>query len=157
MELKRIKEIMAAMQKAGATRLRLKEKEEEIELEMGHMIPMAYEAMQPTRMMASKPSKPGDIPASLLPPVDQGEKGVEEVTGNYVTSPMVGTFYETPSPEDPPFVKVGDRVEKETVVCIIEAMKVMNEVKAGVAGTVTQVLVENSHPVEFGTKLFLIS
>ena len=70
---------------------------------------------------------------------------------------MVGTFYNTPSPEDPVFVKPGDKVEKHSVVCIIEAMKVMNEVKAGVAGTIVEVLVENGHPVEFGTKLFRVS
>ncbi len=81
----------------------------------------------------------------------------EEVVGVYVSSPMVGTFYSSPSPEDPHFVKVGDRVEKHTVICIIEAMKVMNEVKAGVAGTVAEVLVENGQPVEFGTKLFRIT
>ena len=69
---------------------------------------------------------------------------------------MVGTYYASPSPEDPFFVKIGDKVEKNTVVCIIEAMKVMNEVKAGVSGTVSQILIESGHPVEFGTKLFKI-
>lgn len=79
-----------------------------------------------------------------------------EVAGTYVTSPMVGTYYASPSPEDAHFVKVGDKVEKHTVVCIIEAMKVMNEVKSGHAGTVAEILVENGQPVEFGTKLFRI-
>lgn len=81
----------------------------------------------------------------------------EESPGTFITSPMVGTFYASPSPEDPPFVKVGDKVEKGTVVCIIEAMKVMNEVKAGTSGTIAEVLVESSHPVEFGTKLFRVT
>lgn len=81
----------------------------------------------------------------------------EIATGTFVTSPMVGTYYTTPSPDDPPFIKVGDKVEKHTVVCIIEAMKVMNEVKAGVSGTISEILVENGHPVEFGTKLFRIT
>lgn len=81
----------------------------------------------------------------------------DEVSGVFVTSPMVGTYYSTPSPDDPAFVKVGDRVEKHTVVCIIEAMKVMNEVKAGVSGVVAEILVENGHPVEFGTKLLRIT
>lgn len=80
-----------------------------------------------------------------------------ESVGLFVTSPMVGTYYFTPSPDDPSFVKVGDRIEKHTVVCIIEAMKVMNEVKAGVAGTVAEILVDNGNPVEFGTKLFRIT
>lgn len=81
----------------------------------------------------------------------------ESASGTYITSPMVGTFYAAPSPEDPPFVKVGDRVEKGTVVCIIEAMKVMNEVKATTSGTIAEILVESSHPVEFGTKLFRVT
>lgn len=80
-----------------------------------------------------------------------------ETASVYVTSPMVGTFYETPSPDDPAFVRVGDKIEKQTIVCIIEAMKVMNEVKAGVSGIVAEILVENGHPVEFGTKLFRIT
>lgn len=77
--------------------------------------------------------------------------------GTYITSPMVGTFYSSPSPEDPPFVKPGDQVEKGSVVCIIEAMKVMNEIKAGITGTIVEILVENGHPVEFGTKLYRVN
>ena len=76
--------------------------------------------------------------------------------GSYVISPMVGTFYQTPAPDQPSFVKVGDRVTEDTVVCIIEAMKVMNEVKAGVKGRVAEVLIENGNPVEFGTKMIRV-
>lgn len=80
----------------------------------------------------------------------------QEVMGHYITSPMVGTFYLTPSPGDPPFVKVGDVVTEDAVVCIIEAMKVMNEIKAGVKGRVVEICVDNAHAVEFGTKLFRV-
>ncbi len=80
----------------------------------------------------------------------------EDVTSTFITSPMVGTFYLSPSPEDPTFVKVGDKVDKNFVVCIIEAMKVMNEIKAGLAGTVVEILVDSGQPVEFGTKLFRV-
>ncbi len=76
--------------------------------------------------------------------------------GNYVSSPMVGTFYAAPSANQPTFVKLGDKVSEDTVVCIIEAMKVMNEVKAGQKGEVAEILVDNTQPVEFGTKLFRI-
>ncbi len=75
---------------------------------------------------------------------------------NTITSPMVGTYYSSPSPEDPPFVKVGDSVTEDTIVCIIEAMKVMNEVKAGKSGVIKKLHLENGHPVEFGTKLFSV-
>lgn len=75
---------------------------------------------------------------------------------NTITSPMVGTYYSSPSPEEPPFVKVGDSVTEDTIVCIIEAMKVMNEVKAGKSGVIKKLHLENGHPVEFGTKLFSV-
>ena len=81
----------------------------------------------------------------------------EEVASVYVTSPMVGTFYSSSAPDTPPFIKEGDKIDKNTVVCIIEAMKVMNEIKAGVNGTVVELLVESGSPVEFGTKLFRVT
>jgi acetyl-CoA carboxylase biotin carboxyl carrier protein len=73
-----------------------------------------------------------------------------------ITSPMVGTFYAAPNPESPPFVKVGDHVGPESVVCIIEAMKVFNEIQAEISGRVAAVLVEAGQPVEFGQPLFKI-
>jgi len=73
-----------------------------------------------------------------------------------IKSPMIGTFYRTPSPESASYVEVGTEVSPDTVVCIIEAMKVMNEIKAEVKGTITQVLVENAKPVEFGQPMFKV-
>ncbi len=91
------------------------------------------------------------------PPAAVEEKKGEKKEGNFITSPMVGTFYSAASPDDPSYVKVGDKVEEDTVVCIIEAMKVMNEVKAGKKGKIAEVLMSNSDPVEFGTNLFRIT
>ena len=71
-----------------------------------------------------------------------------------VTSPIVGTFYRAPSPGADPFVKIGDRIEEGTILCVVEAMKLMNEIPSDVAGEVVRIYVENSHPVEFGQKLF---
>jgi acetyl-CoA carboxylase biotin carboxyl carrier protein len=76
--------------------------------------------------------------------------------GHEITSPMVGTFYEAASPESPAYIKVGDSVSEETVVCIIEAMKVMNEIKAETKGVVTEVLAQNGKPVQFGQPLFRV-
>lgn len=73
-----------------------------------------------------------------------------------ITSPMVGTFYAAPSPESPPYVKVGDKVSDESIVCIVEAMKLMNEIEAEVKGEIVEVLVENGQLVEFGQELFLV-
>lgn len=81
----------------------------------------------------------------------------EDDACSYVSSPMVGTVYLAPSPTDAPFIKVGDTIDENTVVCIIEAMKVMNEVKASVKGIVKEVLVESGQPVDFGAKLFKLT
>ncbi len=89
-------------------------------------------------------------PHETLKPAESNSKE------NMIASPMVGTYYSSPSPEEAPFVKVGDSVTEDTIVCIIEAMKVMNEVKAGKSGVIKKLHLENGHPVEFGTKLFSI-
>ncbi len=156
MELKQIKELMAAMEKADIKRLRIKDKEYEIELER-------KEENTPHPMVSyPHPEIHARFPAHATPPY-RGHEPVEtpkaeekKVEGKFITAPLVGTMYHAASPEDSPFVKVGDRVDESTIVCIIEAMKVLNEVKAGMSGTVAEIYVDNSHPVEFGTKLFRI-
>ncbi len=160
MELKQIKELMTAMEKAGMKRVRLKDKNGyELELERKddspaspHPAPSFYSHAEPH----AKFSMHAPMPTHHHSSSESAEQEKKLPDGKYIPSPMVGTLYLTPSPEDPPFVKVGDRVEENTVVCIIEAMKVMNEVKAGMSGTVAEILLENGHPVEFGAKVFRI-
>ena len=82
--------------------------------------------------------------------------GAEETGFTYVKSPMVGTFYRSPSPENPSFVEVNAKVEEKTVVCIIEAMKIMNEIQAETKGSIVEILVENGQPVEYGQRLFKV-
>lgn len=157
MELKRIKEIMNMMRRSQARKLRIKDKDFEIELEMeSYQDERVYVQTVEHRPSPKHGKMTADIPPSINALHPAAEKPPEK-DGNYVTSPMVGTFYASPSPDEPHFVKVGDKVTPQTVVCIIEAMKVMNEVKANTTGTVAEVLVESGHPVEFGSKLFLIS
>jgi acetyl-CoA carboxylase biotin carboxyl carrier protein len=105
-----------------------------------------------SRPMALAASTPSEIAAPATPAEE-----LDLSSSKYISSPMVGTFYYASSPESAAFVKVGDKVEKDTIVCIIEAMKVMNEIKSGISGTVVEILVENGHPVEFGTKLYRIT
>ena len=139
MDLQQIKELMHELEQSRLRKLVLKRGDFELYLEKG--------AVAEARPLPSEPE-----------PVFQSEAALKKASqaGTYVSSPMVGTFYATPAPDQPPFVKVGDRVSENTVVCIVEAMKVMNEVKAGLSGTVAEVLVNNSQPVEFGTRLFRI-
>jgi acetyl-CoA carboxylase biotin carboxyl carrier protein len=101
-------------------------------------------AMAPVSSVAAE-----SAPATPAPP--------EPATNDYMQkSPIVGTFYESPKPGDPSFVKVGDTVAQGQILCIIESMKLMNEIEAEVAGTVVAKLVENGHPVEYGQALFAI-
>jgi acetyl-CoA carboxylase biotin carboxyl carrier protein len=93
---------------------------------------------------------------STAPPASATSEEVKDENLNTVDSPIVGTFYRSPSPEAEPFVKPGDKIQADTVVCIIEAMKVMNEVKAEKSGVIKEILVENATPVEYGQPLLVI-
>lgn len=163
MDLKQIKELMAAMGRAGIKKINIKEKTGyELLLERYDEQPQSsfqrYE--EPHVRFSPPPSShhhaPNPRPTAHEEHFSKSQEEPKKVEGTFVTSPMVGTFYTASSPDDPSFVKVGDIVTENTVVCIIEAMKVMNEVKAGVSGKVAEVCIDNAHPVEFGTKLFRI-
>jgi len=108
--------------------------------------PFPQVSVQPESSASSARTSPAAVPAP----------GADEAGFTYVKSPMVGTFYRSPSPENPAFVDVNAKVEEKTVVCIIEAMKIMNEIQAETKGTVVEVLVENGQPVEYGQRLFKI-
>lgn len=160
---------MAAMGRTGTKKLTLKKKDVELTLErddhytyrtVENFDPVDEHVQQSTFLTRTNHtlSRGSEMPAGRVSsPVLSVETPQEHQNSVFVTSPMVGTFYTSPSPDQPPFIKVGDKIEKHTVVCIIEAMKVMNEIKAGVSGIVAEILVETSQPVEFGTKLFRIN
>lgn len=161
MEVKQINQLMLAMGRTGVKKLILKKETFELHLEREEKAPLR--SFDPSLDIEENPmrqdfEKHRNAGVVAIEPPKQSAKGEEkeDVMSVFVTSPMVGTVYHTPSPNDPHFVKVGDRVEKNTVVCIVEAMKVMNEVKAGMSGTVAEILVEHGHPVEFGTKILRI-
>jgi acetyl-CoA carboxylase biotin carboxyl carrier protein len=98
----------------------------------------------------------GKAPASEPNPVREEPIPAESADGHTIEAPMLGVFYRAPSPGAPPFVDVGTRVEVDTVVCLIEVMKMMNSVQAGVAGTIAEIHVENADPVEYGQPLFRV-
>lgn len=154
MDMKSIKELMATMEKSGLKKVRIKEEKGfEIELEReAEQLPHPHP--HPTHLPHPHVHHPHPHPHHR--PAAEEEKKVEKKEGAFITSPMVGTYYAAASPDDQPYVKVGDHVEEDTVVCIIEAMKVMNEVKAGKKGKIAEVILSNSDPVEFGTNLFRI-
>ncbi len=151
MDMKQIKELMTVMEKAGLKKIRIKE-EKGFELELERQCePVVASVARHEPMHHFVP--PSAIPHRGTP---EEEKKEAPKPGSYVSSPMVGTFYTSPSPDDPAYIKVGDEVDEDTVVCIIEAMKVMNEVKAGKKGKIAELLLENADPVEFGTNLFRV-
>lgn len=166
MELKQIKELMGAMGRTGTTRLTIEKDNFKIiiEREQGAVrvpdlaLEWTEEATRPpavSAMRADQTLTRGSEESQSLVSATRDAK--ESGNSRYITSPMVGTFYLSPSPEAPHFVKVGDRVDKDRVVCIIEAMKVMNEIKANAAGVIVELLTTNGQMVEFGTKLFRVT
>ena len=94
-------------------------------------------------------------PAAASPPSPEAEDADEDV--QWVTSPFVGTFYRSPGPDADHFVAIGSKIETGTVLCIVEAMKLMNEIESDVSGTILEILVENGKPVEYGDRLFKVT
>jgi acetyl-CoA carboxylase biotin carboxyl carrier protein len=111
---------------------------------------------EPQMVVAQPPSLPAAAAAAVVPPAAPAGGADQNEGLTPITSPMVGTFYRSPSPEADLFVAVGDEVGEDTVVCIVEAMKVMNEIKAEVRGVVRKILVEDATPVQYGQPLFLV-
>jgi len=141
-DLKDIKAIIDLMQKNGLTAFEMEKG--------GFRIALAKEsALAPAVSYTPAPVAAAPAPAAAAP-----AEAAPAASGKEIASPMVGTFYTSPSPESPAFVKVGQKVTPDTVVCIIEAMKVMNEIKAEVSGTITEVAAENGQPVQFGQALY---
>ena len=102
----------------------------------------------------SNSTPPMPVPAPLQSTMGGAPAVTEEPGITFVKSPMVGTFYRSPSPESKPFVDLGSKIEDNSLVCIIEAMKIMNEIQAEAKGTIVEILVENGQPVEYGQRLF---
>lgn len=143
---------MAAMEDKGMTKVALKDTNGfELEIERS----AAFQVASYTPPVAVQSAAP-QVEVPQIRKAEEGTKQEPLSVGEEISSPMVGTFYSSASPDSDPFVKVGDVITEETVIGIIEAMKVMNEIKAGKAGKVKEILVDNAHPVEFGTKILTI-
>lgn len=143
MDLSKIKDIIKLMEDHELTAFELEQDGFKVKLEKGGQIAAAAPAPAPAAIPAAAPEAPTD--AVVADPTEE------------ITSPMVGTFYKASDPESDAFVKVGDAVDEETTVCIIEAMKVMNEIKAEKKGVIQRVLIDDASPVQFGQGLFVIA
>lgn len=152
-DLKDIKAIIDLMKKNSIAEFELERQDFKIKLKRGGNGVVSTAQYEEPQMVAYAPT-----PAALtMPGATLAPAPIQPSTSEMeIKSPMIGTFYRAPSPEAAHYVEVGTEVSPDTVVCIIEAMKVMNEIKAEARGVITQVLVENAKPVEFGQPLFKI-
>ncbi|MGA2030006.1 MAG: acetyl-CoA carboxylase biotin carboxyl carrier protein [Verrucomicrobiota bacterium] len=151
MDLKDIKAIIDLMKKNSITEFELERQDSKIRLKRGlNGIPAI-----PNEEPISAPVMPSQ-PTMIVSSPSTATSQIASTGEIEIKSPMIGTFYRAPSPESANYVEVGTEVSPETVVCIIEAMKVMNEIKAEVKGVITQILVENAKPVEFGQPFFKV-
>src|SRR5208283_5436958 len=152
-DIKVIKAIIDLMKKNFITEFELERQDSKIRLKRGS------NGGSPV-IQYDEPGVGGIAPVLMpvgVPPALAAAPQIPAATGEFeVKSPMIGTFYRAPSPEAASYVEIGTEINPESVVCIIEAMKVMNEIKAEVKGVITQVLVENAKPVEFGQPLFKV-
>lgn len=150
-DVKRVRRLVELMKEHDLSELDLKDGEQRVRLRRGAepmvSYPMSY-APAPSAAAPTPSAAPAGGGAASAPAVE---------TGVVIKSPMVGTFYLSANPESPPFVKVGDHVGAETTVCIVEAMKVFNQIPADMSGQITAVLVENGQPVEFNQPLFRVN
>lgn len=157
--LDELRELIALMRDNGLAELELEREEFRVRLrrdygqsESGHAAPVASPILAPANPVAA----PGPAPAAA--PTHPGAQATTAASQDQdlhiIPSPIVGTFYRSPSPTADPFVKIGSNVEPESVVCIIEAMKLMNEIQAEASGEVVKIYVENGQPVEYGQPLF---
>jgi acetyl-CoA carboxylase biotin carboxyl carrier protein len=152
MDLRKLKKLIDLVQESGIGEIEITEGEEKVRISRqpaGTPMIMASPGMQPMGMQPMSAGPAGGLEAPAAP-------APAEPKGHALKSPMVGTFYRAPSPGAPSFVEVGQSVSKGQTLCIIEAMKLLNEIESDVAGTVKAILVENGQPVEYGQPLFLI-
>lgn len=159
MNIKEIKELIKIVNDTDVTELLVETEGIKLSVKKGHppvlqaapMVHPAYNANIPA-VAGDKPAAAGSVPASASKSDD------DEISENHliIAAPMVGTFYRAPSPEAPPYVEVGTVVKHGQPVCIIEAMKLMNEIESEVSGKIVRILVDNAQPVEYGQPLFVL-
>lgn len=155
MDIKEIKQIVDLMKRSDLTEFELEEKELKLRICRSNGI-SAYGNGSAAPMVVTAAPPPAAV-APVAAPAPAAEAPAKDEPGvSVIKSPMVGTFYRSPSPDSPAFVDIGAKVKADSVVCIIEAMKVMNEIHAEVSGTIVELLVENGQAVEYGQALFKV-
>ncbi|MBW5415575.1 acetyl-CoA carboxylase biotin carboxyl carrier protein [Pseudomonas sp. MAG002Y] len=150
MDIRKVKKLIELLEESGIDELEIREGEESVRISR-----QSQRAVQAAVYAAPPVAAPAAAPAPVAAPAAEAP-AAQQLTGNVVRSPMVGTFYRASSPTSAPFAEVGQAVKKGDIVCIVEAMKMMNHIEAETSGTIGAVLVENGQPVEFDQPLFTI-
>jgi acetyl-CoA carboxylase biotin carboxyl carrier protein len=153
MDIRKIKKLIELLEESDIGELEIKEGEESVRISRGSGVaaaPQVFAAPAPVAPVAA----PAAAPAAEAPAEEKKESA--SLTGHIIKSPMVGTYYAAPSPGSPAFIKVGQHVKAGDVICIVEAMKMMNQIEADKAGVVEAILVEDGQPVEFDQPLVTI-
>lgn len=149
MDIKQIQDLIKFVAKSGVNEVAIEEKDFKITIKTGQ---------EPTYVAASVPAPVAQAAPAAQVPAETAPVAPADDTSKYLTikSPMIGTFYRSPSPDKPSFVNVGDEIGSGKVVCIIEAMKLFNEIEAEVSGKIVKILVDDAQPVEYDQPLFLV-
>ena len=153
MDIRKVKKLIELLEESNIDEIEIKEGEESVRISRNGAQAMAAAAPQ----YAAPPMTAPVAPASAPPAAENAPVVEPAAAGHVVKSPMVGTFYRSPSPTSPAFAEVGQTVKVGDVICIVEAMKMMNQIEADRAGTIEAILVENGEPVEFDQPLFSIT
>ena len=148
MDIRKVKKLIELLEESGISEIEISEGEESVRISRYPKPGTATASVAPAAAVAPPPA-----PAA---PAAPAEPAAPPVRGQQVTAPMVGTFYSGPAPGSKPFVEIGQEVKPGETLCVIEAMKMMNQIESEFAGRVVSILVENGSPVEFGQPLFLI-
>jgi acetyl-CoA carboxylase biotin carboxyl carrier protein len=159
MDLRKLKKLIDLVQESGIAELEITEGEEKVRIASGGAVsvtPLASAAAPATPVVAPTGAAAQAAPAAARAAAGAATEPAPGAEGHTVKAPMVGTFYRSPSPDAKPFVDVGGTVKEGETICVIEAMKLMNEIEADASGTIKAILVENGQPVEYGQALFII-
>ena len=154
MDIRKIKKLIELVEESGIAELEISEGEESVRISRSPAN-MGYPVMQQAYAAPLAPA-PAAAPAAAAAPVAEPAAASNEISGHIVRSPMVGTFYRTPSPDAKAFIEVGQKVNAGDTLCIVEAMKMMNQIEADKSGVVKAILVESGQPVEFDEPLVVI-
>jgi acetyl-CoA carboxylase biotin carboxyl carrier protein len=159
MDIRKIKKLIELLEESGIAEIEIKEGEEAVRISR---MPPASGVAQPLPGMAHLGAAAGMVPSAPVAAVSAAAPAAEAAPAkpkpneHVITAPMVGTFYGSPSPGAKPFVEIGDEIKEGQVLCIIEAMKMMNQIEADRAGRIASVMARNGDPVEFGQPLFIV-